>query len=166
MQHNKAATLQEPRSEVLRDKLSIAGISRYYPFDNVGQIPDQWQSLGQILARLSPAENPTTYGVIYNGSDVSFDYLAGVELSKGTACPENLVRLDLAPQHYLVFSHPGHVANVRDTCDAIWSDWLPASDRSVIEAPWIEKYGESFNPMTGEGGLEIWIPVTPVSHDN
>ena len=29
----------------------------------------------------------------------------------------------------------------------------------VVEAPWFEYYGESFDPQTGTGGLEIWIPV-------
>jgi AraC family transcriptional regulator len=166
MQYNKATTLPEPRNETLRNKLSIVGISRYYPFDNMAQIPDQWQSFSETLAAISSADNPTTYGVIYNGGDLSFDYLCGVELSKGAVCPENLVRLDLAPQSYLVFFHAGHVANVRDTCDAIWSDWLPASNRSVVEAPCFEKYGDSFNPVTGEGGLEIWIPVSPQSDRN
>jgi len=160
MESKKATTLEEPRYEALSSKLSIVGISRYYPFERVAEIPDQWQSFVPIIPRVTSAGKPVTYGVIYNGSDSSFDYLSGVELPKGADVPENLVRIDIATQSYAVFQHDGHVASVRDTCDAIWSDWLPASSKSVIEAPWFERYGESFSPQTGEGGLEIWIPIS------
>jgi hypothetical protein len=29
----------------------------------------------------------------------------------------------------------------------------------VADAPNFERYGESFDPVTGNGGLEIWVPV-------
>jgi AraC family transcriptional regulator len=161
VESKNAASLEEPRYEKLSKKLTVVGISRYYPFEEVGGIPDQWQSFAPNIARVSSVERPTTYGVIYNGTDSSFDYLSGVELLKGADSPDNLVQLDLVPQDYLVFTHNGHVAALRDTCDAIWSDWLPSSSQSIVEAPWFERYGESFNPQTGEGGLEVWIPIEP-----
>ena len=158
MQQGKAKELAEPRLEN-QGRLQIAGHSRHYPFEAVAGIPDQWQSFVPLIHRISGDRNPVTYGVIYNGADDSFDYLTGVELPAGREAPENVVRLTLSPQSYLVFEHPGHVAEVRDTCNSIWSDWLPASGRTVLEAPWFERYGESFDPQTGTGGLEIWIPV-------
>ncbi len=160
MEHTKATTVEEPRYEDINNQLSIVGISRHYSFEKVAEIPDQWQSFAPLIPRISQATKPTTFGVIYNGSDDGFDYLSGVELPKGADGPDNLVKLDVAPQTYVVFQHRGHVATLRDTCDAIWSDWLPASNGSVIEAPWFERYGENFNPHTGEGGLEIWIPIS------
>lgn len=152
--------LNEPRHELL-GSLTIIGLSRHYPFDKVGGIPDQWQTFAPMIPRIraDAARAPTTYGVIYNGGDDSFDYLSGVALAPGTSSPENLVRLDIAPRSYLVFTHAGHVATLRDTCNAIWSDWLPGSDQSIVEAPWFERYGAGFDPHTGEGGVEIWIPV-------
>ncbi|MEQ8861669.1 MAG: AraC family transcriptional regulator [Pseudomonadales bacterium] len=158
MQTITTASLKEPRFEDT-GRLTIAGISRHYPFERVAEIPEQWQSFVPLMARLTRSPKPVTYGVIYNSGHDSFDYLTGVELPKGDAAPENVVRLDLAPQRYAVFAHAGHVAAVRETCEAIWADWLPASGRQVIEAPWFERYGDAFDPQTGEGGLEIWIPV-------
>jgi AraC family transcriptional regulator len=160
VEQTKAITLTAPRVEQA-GKLSIVGISRFYLFEDVAEIPDQWQSFASSIARIFRNAKPVTYGVIYNAGDDSFDYLSGVALPKGTDTPETLVRLDIAPQSYVVFCHPGHVATVRETCDAIWSDWLPASGRAVVEAPWFERYGDAFDPQTGEGGLEIWIPVAP-----
>lgn len=159
MQQGKANQLAEPRTEK-RDRMQIAGISRHYPFEAVAGIPDQWQSFVPLIPRLSNGAEPVTYGVIYNGADDSFDYLTGIELPLGREAPENVVRLTLSQQTYLVFDHPGHVAEVRDTCNRIWSDWLPAAGTTVLEAPWFERYGKSFDPQTGAGGLEIWIPVS------
>ena len=159
MEQSKATSLDDPRFEELGE-LNIVGISRYYPFESVGEIPDQWQSFAPIVPQIAGNEYPATYGVIYNGKDESFDYLSGVELPAGKQAPKNMVLLKVPPQTYAVFWHSGHVAALRETCDVIWTDWLPASGKTVREAPWFERYGEQFNPMTGSGGLEVWIPVS------
>ncbi|XOV83792.1 MAG: GyrI-like domain-containing protein [bacterium] len=159
METLKKTVLEEPRYEQLSHKRSIVGLSRFYSFEEVGGIPDQWQSFAPFIPRIAASRKPTTYGVIYNAGDSSFDYLSGVEISQDAAPPDNMVKIELGPQHYAVFSHKDHVSTLRDTCDAIWSQWLPESGRAVVEAPWFERYGESFDPQTGAGGLELWIPV-------
>jgi AraC family transcriptional regulator len=151
--------LETPRLERLHD-LNLIGISRHYPFESVAEIPNQWQSYVPLIPQAISDPSPVTYGAIYNGADESFGYLSGVELPRGKSAPQNMVSLLLAAQSYLVFRHPGHVATLRDTCSAIWTDWLPASGRSVVEAPWFERYGDEFDPVTGNGGLEIWIPIS------
>lgn len=159
MQQGNPADLAEPKMERL-ETLRIAGISRHYPFEAMAGIPDQWQSFLPLIPRLADDTDPVTYGVIYNGGDDSFHYLTGVEVPPDRSTPETTVCLTLSPQVYLVFHHSGHVATLRETCSVIWSDWLPASGRTAVEAPWFERYGEAFDPRTGEGGLEIWIPVS------
>ena len=158
MQKAKAVNLAEPRLEQL-GALTLAGVSRFYPFDDLGQIPDQWQHFAPMIPQVTRAAKPVTYGVIYNGNDESFDYLSGVVLPTGTRAPQNMVTLTINAQTYLVFSHSGHVAGLRETCRTIWSDWLPASDQTVVDAPWFERYGAEFDPHTGSGGLEVWIPI-------
>ena len=158
MEQHKVATLETPRSEELGE-LKIVGISRFYPFEKVGEIPDQWQSFVPMMPLVAGDPSPVTYGVIYNGGDSSFDYLSGVELPPGKATPDNMVLLNVPPQTYVVFRHSGHVATLRETCDAIWTDWLPQHGKTVVEAPWFERYGEQFDAVTGSGGLELWIPV-------
>ena len=37
--------------------------------------------------------------------------------------------------------------------------WLPESGLCMANAPNFERYDEKFDPLTGDGGLEIWIPV-------
>ncbi len=159
MEQEKAMNLENPRTEQLGE-VNLVGISRHYSFEKVAEIPDQWQSFTPLIPRITGDSNPVTYGAIYNGGDESFDYLSCVELPVGKEPPRNMVSLRVSPQSYLVFWHAGHVATLRETCDAVWSDWLPASGKAVVEAPWFERYGEEFNPVTGAGGLEIWIPVS------
>ena len=45
------------------------------------------------------------------------------------------------------------------------NQWLPASRLQMADAPDFERYGESFNPLKGTGGVEIWIPVGPDKRD-
>jgi AraC family transcriptional regulator len=37
--------------------------------------------------------------------------------------------------------------------------WLPASGLKLADAPNFERYDDNFDPLTGNGGLEIWVPV-------
>jgi len=153
-------TPEQVRAQGNTGELNLVGLSRFYPFEKVAEIPDQWQSFAALIPCVTSEDKPFTYGVIYNGGDDSFDYLSGVKRPTGRSSPQNMVCLKVLPQSYLVFRHPGHVATLRETCEAIWSDWLPASSRTPEEAPWFERYGREFDPVTGKGGLEIWIPVS------
>ena len=157
MNHNTTKSLARPRFETLH-KLDIVGLSRTYAFDSVAEIPDQWQSFVPMIPQIASSDTPITYGVIYNGSDDRFDYLSGVEHPVGTAgkdIPKDMTSLTVPAQTYAVFWHSEHVATLSQTCDAIWSQWLPSSGKTVIEAPWFERYDQQFDPMTGFGGLEV-----------
>ena len=158
METSTSVSLAEPRSEKL-GPISLIGHSRHYPFEKVSGIPEQWQAFAEVLPTISNDPKPTTFGVIYNGCDDSFDYLSGVDAKVCPGNVGNVVKIELESQTYLVFDHTSHVSSVRETCAAIWSNWLPNSDVKVIEAPWFERYGKSFDPITGNGGLEIWIPI-------
>ncbi|HEX5230778.1 MAG TPA: GyrI-like domain-containing protein, partial [Bradyrhizobium sp.] len=60
---------------------------------------------------------------------------------------------------YAVFAHRDHVSTIRRTINTIWNEWLPASGLKAADAPNFERYDANFDPVTGNGGLEIWIPV-------
>ena len=65
----------------------------------------------------------------------------------------------IAEHLYAVFTHAEHVSTIRGTMNAIWNSWLPTSGYQAADAPGLERYDEKFNPETGLGGFEIWIPV-------
>jgi predicted transcriptional regulator YdeE len=46
-----------------------------------------------------------------------------------------------------------------DLCHNIRTTWLPASGRKVADSPEFERYGQEYDPATGNGGFEIRIPL-------
>ena len=62
-------------------------------------------------------------------------------------------------QRYAAFRHNEHISNVRRTWFTIFNKWLPESGYKLAEGPEFELDGQGFNGITGEGGLEIWIPI-------
>ena len=100
------------------------------------------------------------YGVCCNGDDSgNFDYIAGVEVADFSDLPREFARVRIPEQKYAVFTHAEHISTIRRTVNTIWNHWLPASGMKAADAPSFERYDEKFDPATGNGGLEIWMPV-------
>jgi predicted transcriptional regulator YdeE len=55
---------------------------------------------------------------------------------------------------------------LKQTIDAIWRDWQPNFPHA-IKSPrpgipsLLERYGEGFKHKTGEGEVEVWVPIQP-----
>ena len=100
------------------------------------------------------------YGVCCNGDDAgNFDYIAGVEVTDFSELPREFQGVRIPEQKYAVFTHAEHISTIRRTVNTIWNHWLPRSGMKAADAPNFERYDEKFDPLTGNGGLEIWIPV-------
>ena len=154
--------LSEPRIETTRKPLLIAGLGQRYSSETQAAMPAQWQRFGPYIGHVPGQVGPAAYGVICNGDDDgNVDYICGVEVADFTQLPDDLARLRIAPATYAVFLHRDHVASIRSTFTAIWESWLPRSGHEVADAPFFERYDERFNPDTGLGGIEIWMPITP-----
>jgi AraC family transcriptional regulator len=152
--------LAAPRMEEGRPLL-ITGLQEHVTFDNLAALPGLWQRFGPHIGHVPGQTGPVTYGVCYNTDENGFDYIAGVEVGDAAALPPDFARLRLAPHRYAVFTHTDHISAVRGTFMAIFNDWLPRLGLQSAEAPVFERYDERFDPRTGMGGFEIWIPVRP-----
>lgn len=139
----------------------LAGIRRHHAYaDAPRDIPRQWQEL-VALGELPGQIGKTTYGAMC-GNDPStrtFEYMCAAEVADFASVPSSLGRMRVPAQHYAVFTHRGHVSTLRETWDAIWSDWLPRSGIEPADTPDFELYDERFDPVTGSGVIEIWFPV-------
>ena len=74
--------------------------------------------------------------------------------------------MTIQAQKYAVFSHREHVSKLRGTLDAISHEWRPEwgqalSNRGVETPAFFERYTEEFDPRTGMGGMEVWVPIRP-----
>jgi AraC family transcriptional regulator len=137
-----------------------AGLVERYDCQAPAGIPDQWQRFTPYLGNIPGQVGKVAYGVIYNfDGDGNFNYMCGVEIAAAADLPKRITSLPVPAQKYAVFSHRGHIAGIRATCTAIWSKWFPESGHQSANAPSFERYGPEFNPQTGLGGLEIWVPV-------
>lgn len=151
--------LQAPRFETSKPLL-VAGLSERYTCESGAAIPGQWQRFHQSEGNIPGRVGKVAYGVCCNGDDAgNFDYIAGVEVSDFSDLPRDFSRVRIPEQKYAVFTHSEHISTIRRTVNTIWNHWLPSSGMKAADAPNFERYDEKFDPLTGNGGLEIWIPV-------
>jgi AraC family transcriptional regulator len=159
MDETLLAHLEPPRFEDGK-ALLVAGLSERYTCETSAAIPSQWQRFNQYFGKVPGQIGNVAYGVCYNADDAgNVDYLCGVEVGDFSALPRELSRLRIPPQRYAVFSHREHVSAIRRTWNTIWNQWLPASGHVPADAPNFERYDEKFDPVSGMGGLEIWLPL-------
>ncbi|OCK60790.1 AraC family transcriptional regulator [Bradyrhizobium sp. LMTR 3] len=152
-------TLKPPRFETSKPLL-IAGISERCTHENGGAgIPNQWEQFHHKVDDIPNRVGKVAYGVCCNGDDSGFDYIAGVEVADFSDLPREFARVRIPEHKYAVFTHAEHISTIRRTVNTIWNHWLPASGMKAADAPSFERYDEKFDPATGNGGLEIWIPV-------
>jgi AraC family transcriptional regulator len=148
-----------PRFETGKAML-VAGIGDRFSHDNGAGIPGLWQRFHQNVESFPGRIGQAAYGVCCNGDDAgNFDYIAGVEVADFTDLPREFSRIRIPEQRYAVFTHADHISAIRRTVNTIWNHWLPASEYKVADAPNFERYDARFDPVTGDGGLEIWIPI-------
>ena len=151
--------LTAPRVETLATK-RLVGLVERYNLESAAGIPSQWQRFVPYLDNLPNKVDSVAYGVCYNyAEDGVFDYLSGVEVQTENDVPFGLVQLNLPEQKYAVFSHNGHISEIRSVISAIWNDGLPQSGYEAAAGPTLEKYDETFDSETGLGGFEIWVSI-------
>ena len=73
--------------------------------------------------------------------------------------PAGFTSLELPARRYAVFPHTGPVSTLDKTIDTIWANWVPDCGLKIASAPCYERYSVEFNPDTGLGGMEIWVPL-------
>jgi AraC family transcriptional regulator len=161
MKKSPAAQLEAPRFENSR-ALLIAGLSEHYTSETMKNMPELWQRFAPHIGNIPGQVGRVAYGLCLSGPD-GIDYLAGIEISSASGLPDEFSFATIPAQKYAVFPHREHVSKLYETLDAI-DKWLPGSGLKVAsgapEVPsFFERYSEEFNPQTGMGGMEVWIPI-------
>jgi AraC family transcriptional regulator len=157
-----AVTLSPP---TYRDPgmLLIAGIREFRGYDDTAAIPAQWHRFVPHIGNVSWEIPGSTYGVVSSSGDEreGFDYMSGVAVRSLDSLPEGLSGIRLQPRRYACFQHHEHVSAIAGTCGAIFEQWLPSSGEQAADGALmlIEHYGPGFDPSTGMGGIEVWIPL-------
>ncbi len=151
--------LDPPRIESGKAML-MAGLARRYNDKTCAAIPAQWQEFSQHLGRIPSQVGTAAFGVLINEDDSgNIDYVCAVEVLDFSKIPEDWARLKIPEQKYAVFLHRDHISTIRRTWFTIFNTWLQKPEFKAAGGPEFELYRETFNPSTGLGGVEIWVPI-------
>jgi len=151
--------LEAPRFEAGRTLL-VAGLGGRYTFETNEGIPALWQRFGPQIGHVPNQAGGAAYGVCCNADDAgNFDYIAGVEVASFDDLPAEFARVRIPARRYAVFAHRDHISRIRATHYTIWTRWLPQSGHAFADAPSFERYTADFDPWSGTGLVEIWMPI-------
>ncbi len=139
----------------------FAGINRRYFPPALAGIPSQWQTFQPHIGNIPEQKGNDTFGICHNFDDENgFEYMSATEVEGAHDLPKELSFLRISAAYYVVFRHTAHVSSIGATMNTIWNHWLPNSSHHAADAPFFERYGPGFDADTGNGGFEIWIPLT------
>jgi predicted transcriptional regulator YdeE len=141
--------------------LLVAGLNEAYGQDTRARIPRQWERVAPYLGKVPGQVGRNAYGVCHaTGPDCKLEYLTGVAVSSPGGLPEGFTTVKVDARRYAVFTHAGHVSSLPATIDTIWTKWAPDCGLPIAQgAPCFECYTPEFDPSTGLGGMEVWIPL-------
>jgi AraC family transcriptional regulator len=150
----------EPPRIVSGGALMVVGLAERRSFETAKDIAGQWQRFMAGYAEIPDRTQSIPVGIVTNmDDDGNFEYMCAAEVTKFSKTPRGLVELRIPAQNYAVFTHREHVSTIAATYSAILNNWLPASDCRVVDGAVIERHLETFDPRTGFGGVEIWMPI-------
>ena len=165
---DQPASLRAPDRFVKSGSMLFAGLRKYFRFEDRGGIPMVWHAFGAYQERIPSVIPGAAFGLCLGPADANddcgFDYAPAVQVSSLDALPEGLSGIRVEGREWAVFHHREHVSSVGSTC-AVAGEWLAQSGRAPPPGPMemIERYGSEFDPRTGLGGCEVWIPVSSIS---
>lgn len=160
---NPAGKFSAPRIEQA-GPLLVAGLRDALDEQAAEKIPQLWQQLMSCRNEIPQRVGPADYGLCIRLREREYYYMAACPVWDFTGLPEKFSPFIIPSQTYAVFSHQNSVQFIRDTINFAFDQWLPSSgyrhqatqDNSLH---FFERYGEHFNPQSGLGDVEIWLPV-------
>jgi AraC family transcriptional regulator len=162
MSEGTAMRVEEPRIENGKTMI-IAGMQGHYTYQTIREIPALWQKFVPYMDRIAGRVGHIEYGLCWDLGTGGIDYLAGEEISSADGLPPELRIVRIPAMKYAVFGHREHVSRISETCGAAF-EWLKKSryQNAVTskDVPnFFERYGQEFDPKTGMGGIEVWVPM-------
>jgi AraC family transcriptional regulator len=153
------ATIDKPRIQSGKP-LVLAGRRENFTAAAMQNVPALWMRFIPEAMKLGAVAE--TYGAVFE-CDGSVDYMAAIEVPSTAKLPAGWTSLRLPARTYAVFPHRAHVSKIGETVAAA-CQWLASSDRERIrgntnQPAFLEHYSEAFDPETGMGGMDVWLPV-------
>lgn len=140
--------------------LTFACLSGRFSLANMQGIPALWQQFMTMRPLINEIADLGAIGMMGAvDEDGSFDYAPAVKVARASDVPKHLSAVQVAAHRYAAFKHEGHVSAIRGTYAQIWSNALVENGWTMADQPSLEVHPSTFNPGTGEGGVEIRVPI-------
>ena len=141
-----------------RAAFRVVGLSAKTNFEDASVIPGLWSEFNAQEDTVQNAIQGAAYGVCCDATKAGqFRYLAGVE---ATGLTDGMDHVDIPAGRYAVFTHSGHISDLPKSVYTIWNQCLPDLELTPEQRPDFERYDNRFDPKTGRGAVEIWIPIS------
>ncbi|MBB4186128.1 AraC family transcriptional regulator [Sinorhizobium terangae] len=161
MDDARTLKIEPPRFEE-SPGLLLAGLAETYAYNRTEGIPSLWQRFNAHFGNVPGQRGNIAYGVCTqsDGEAGRFRYMAAVEVDDTDGLPAGFTVLKLPRQRYAVFLHKGHISAISTTAHHIFGSWFAESGLEHGQLPdLMEKYDERFDPRTGMGVVEMWVPI-------
>ncbi len=145
-----------------RGPLVLAGFQKSYAPSARGGIPEQWRRFVFHIGAVPGQIGATAYGAILldRGERNAFTYMSAVEVADERALPPSFSSLRIEAPRYAVFRHDGNVIAIHETVRAVWRAHPSLFEgERLSNVDFLERYSERFDFNTGDGGVDIMIPL-------
>ena len=124
-------------------------------------IPNAWKKFWSEFPKSDMPEGHQAFGVVtpIDGTSGKLHYVAGVEVSVGYVAPEGFELTTIPAGNYLEVVHVGNIESLAPSYGEAYGAVFPSSGLEMREAPHIELYNASLNPMADDYEMGILIPV-------
>ncbi|SPH24812.1 Transposon Tn10 TetD protein [Defluviimonas aquaemixtae] len=137
----------------------FVGLQARYSAATRPGIPGQWARFNTEDPEFEGQLPGAGYGVVHGFTDDGeWNYLCGNEVKRPIPVPNGYTAVTVPAAVYAVFSAKEHIAAIDQVMTGIL-DWIAAWDRELAEGATLERYGPEFDPKTGGGGFEVWVPI-------
>ncbi len=142
----------------------LCGMAKTFNAKNRHLIPELWSDFTDQLSSMPGVTGNATYGACIDmvegtGPNSGFVYMAAIEVDTKDAPPEGMVAVDVPAGRYARFSFKGPIKNFPQWIDVVWREYFPASGLKHRDAPDFERYDDRWDPESGNGVVEYYIPI-------
>jgi len=144
---------------VASPRMFLVGTTARYAYEDVAGIPRHWARFMGEASAIAHRTATSPLSVSTRAGSDGFDYTCAWEVSRLPAAAGRWTLTTLPARSYAVFRHDRHVSSLPEAYAWIWDEGLRRLRLPVADAPTLERFDPRFDPVTGMGGIEIWIPL-------
>jgi AraC family transcriptional regulator len=164
IEHLTGGITMQPKFVTRGPELAI-GMAGSFAQGDTERISALWQDFVKRMPAIKH-QKPYSLGVcMSNHPDVvktsgdTFVYVAALPVTQVNDLPDGMVICDIPEATYALFTHKGAIADIKHTVEYIWGTWVPESGCQLLDSPDFELYDERFDPQSGTGEVDIYVPV-------